>query len=249
MKDTMRKNSMIVKHNSLIRSRYDYSMAELRIILSIASMVNKKDDDFEEYSVNAGDYAKMMKANKQNQITLLKNLGRSLMSKPLEIPQEDGILICNWFSSYRYIDGECRIVCTFDPKLKPYMLHLKEEFTQYKLENILKMKSVYAIRLYEIAKSWENRGSFTVTVENFKNMFGISDKYKMYADFKKKVILKAVLEINTHTDIEISFKERKKERKIVSLDFRIVSKIDKKVILERSVVIEDSENNTFCDNF
>ena len=37
-----------------------------------------------------------------------------------------------------------------NPLLKPFLLGLQERYTQYQLENILAMKSVYAIRIYEL---------------------------------------------------------------------------------------------------
>jgi len=213
------KSSMVIKHNALIRSTYDYSAVELKLILAIASLVHPKDEEFQTYSIKASEYAKLLGADKQNQFKSFNKLGRQLLSKPLTIPDENGDILCNWFSSYQYKDKEGRIECSFDPKLKPYMLQLKQEFTQYKVENVIKMKSIYAIRIYEIAKSWEGLGRFTLSVENMKKTFGISDKYTLYADFKRKVILKAIKEINLHSDLKISFKEIKQGRKVTSIRF------------------------------
>jgi len=218
----MDKNDLIVKHNSLIRSRYDYTLAELRLIITIASMIEATDEDFREYSVPAKEYAELMGADKDNTYKALKQLGEMLLSKPLKIPTPGGFAICNWFSWYEYKDG--LIHCSFHPKLKPYLLQLKEQFTRYRLENILKFKSVYSIRAYELAKSWEARGEFEISVDELRKMFGLEGKYKLYADLKRKVIERSVKEINKLSDIELSFKEKKLGRKVTDLVFTVKPK-------------------------
>jgi len=157
-----------------------------------------------------------------------------LLSKPLLIPETGGFLICNWFSSYRYIAGKGRLEVSFDPALKPYMLELKQQFTKYKLENILRFKSVYSIRLYELAKSWEARGDFTISLDEFRQIIGLEcldrkdknckPKYKLYGDLKRKIINRAIKEINALSDIKLSFKEKKTGRKVTSLHFAIKPK-------------------------
>jgi plasmid replication initiation protein len=148
----MEKDSLVVKHNSLIRSRYDYTLAELRLVITIASLIKPGDEDFREYVVPAKEYAELMNADDHNIRKAVKKLGEMLLSKPLHIPTQSGFAICNWFSWYEYKEG--MIHCSFHPKLKPYLLQLQEMFTKYNLENILRFKSAYSIRLYEIAKSW-----------------------------------------------------------------------------------------------
>lgn len=219
----MEKNDLVVKHNSLIRSRYDYTLAELRLVITIASMIEADDEDFREYAVPAKEYAELMKADAHNVRKAVKELGKMLLSKPLEIPRPNGgFAVANWFSWYEYEDG--LIKCSFHPKLKPYLLQLKEQFTKYRLDNILKFKSVYSIRMYELAKSWEARGEFTISVEDLRKMFGLEGKYKLYGDLKRKVVERAIREINKLTDIELSYKEKKLGRKVTDLVFTVKPK-------------------------
>ncbi|WP_456391214.1 replication initiation protein [Hydrogenimonas sp.] len=221
----MKKNELVVKHNSLIRSRYDYTLAELRLVIAIASMIEADDEDFREYVVPAKEYAELMGADKDNTYKAVKKLGDMLLSKPLHIPTAGGFAICNWFSWYEYKDG--RIYCSFHPKLKPYMLQLKEQFTKYRLENILRFKSVYSIRMYELAKSWEARGGFEISVDDLRKMFGLEGKYKLYADLKRKIIERSLKEINSLSDIRISYKEKKIGRKVTDLIFTVKPNLPK----------------------
>jgi plasmid replication initiation protein len=216
------KTDLVVKHNSLIRSRYDYTLAELRLVITVASMIKAKDKDFQEYSISVDEYANLLGSKTKNSLYRdLKGLGKKLLSQPLELPQEKGFLLVNWFSKFQYKEGEANIIVRFDPDLKPYLLELKEQFTKYKLENILQMKSTYSIRLYEIAKSWQTRGYFDITVDEFRELVGTETKYPLYANFKQKVLNVAIKEINKLTDIDIKLKEIKTGRKITTLHFEI----------------------------
>lgn len=220
----MQKSELVVKHNSLIRSRYDYTLAELRLIITIASMIEAQDEDFREYVVPAIEYAELMGADKDNTYKAVKKLGEMLLSKPLHIPTVDGFAICNWFSWYEYKKG--MIHCSFDPRLKPYMLQLKEQFTKYRLENILRFKSVYSIRMYELAKSWEGSGEFTISIDELKEVVGAAGKYKAYYDLKRYVIEQSLKEISKLSDIELSYKEKRRGRKVTDLIFTIKKKKD-----------------------
>lgn len=221
----MNKRELVVKHNSLIRSRYDYTLAELRLVISIASMIGKDDEDFYEYVVPAKEYAELMGANPDNTYKYMKNLGEMLMSKPLHIPLNGGFAVTNWFAWYEYSNG--KIHCSFHPKLKPYLLQIKKQFTKYRLENILRFKSVYSIRLYELAKSWEDVGGFTISVDELKQMFGIENKYRLYGDLKRRVLERAKKEINSLTDVSVSYKEKKVGRKVTDLVFQIKKNLPK----------------------
>ncbi len=221
----MEKNELVVKHNSLIRSRYDYTLAELRLVITIASMIKAEDEDFHEYAVPAKEYAELMGADAHNTRKVVKKLGEMLLSKPLHIPTVGGFAVCNWFAWYEYKDG--MIHCSFHPKLKPYLLQLKEQFTKYRLENILKFKSVYSIRMYELAKSWEAKGEFEISVEDLRKIFGLEGKYKLYNDLKRYVLERSIKEINSLSDIRLSYKEKKLGRKVTDLVFTVKPNLPK----------------------
>jgi plasmid replication initiation protein len=177
----------------------------------------------------------MMGTDAHNTRKAVKELGNMLLSKPLYIPTTGGFAVCNWFAWYEYKEG--RIHCSFHPKLKPYMLQLKEQFTKYRLENILRFKSAYSIRVYELAKSWEGKGGFEISVQGFREIMGLEcpdkkdkdckPKYRLYGDLKRKVLERAIKEINSLSDITITYKEKKLGRKVTDLVFTIKKNLPK----------------------
>jgi len=118
-----------------------------------------------------------------------------------------------------------KIELEFSPKLKPYLLQLKENFTKYQLENVLSLSSFYAIRIYELCKQYETIKERTIEIKELKEILDIKAKsYSIYNRFKTKVLDIAEREINEKTDINISVEEIKTGRKVTSIKFIIKSK-------------------------
>lgn len=71
-----------------------------------------------------------------------------------------------------YNESEGAIDIRFDPFLRPYLLELKKEFTSYKLENVIKLKSSYAIRIYELLMQYEKIRERTILLSDLRKMLG-----------------------------------------------------------------------------
>jgi hypothetical protein len=111
----------------------------------------------------------------------------------------------------------------------PYLLELKRDFTQYKLSQITRLSSTYAIRLYELLKKQERLGSRSFFIDDLKKKLNISDdKLKSFADFRLYVLEIAKREIDEKTDILIDFKFIKTGRKITAVQFCVTPKNEKK---------------------
>ena len=119
----------------------------------------------------------------------------------------------------------------FDSKLKPYLLQLKNQFTSYKLSNILSLKSTYSIRLYELMKKWQHLGHWECSVDDLRGFLGAKSvkSYSVYGNFKNRVLLPALEELNEKTDVQISFKEIKKGRSVERIEFTIRHSPEKEI--------------------
>ena len=82
----------------------------------------------------------------------LKQSINKLVEKTFTIPEKDGLLVISIFSSAKYFYKNGLIELEFSPKMRPYLLNLKETFTSYRAENVLTLKSFYSIRIYELLK-------------------------------------------------------------------------------------------------
>ncbi|MEK6189981.1 MAG: replication initiation protein, partial [Carnobacterium alterfunditum] len=174
----MNSKHLVTQANNLIEARHNNPLTarEQKIVLTMASMIEPNDDDFKDYRISIKEFSEMLGLEGKAKYTEVKDISKELMSKTIEIPQEDGgWLLVHWVSSAKYVKGEGVLELSFSPKLKPYMLQLKNQFTSYKLSNVLSLNSTYSIRLYELMKKWQHIGKWENSIEELKLKFGVSE--------------------------------------------------------------------------
>ncbi|KAA3606619.1 MAG: replication initiation protein [Calditrichaeota bacterium] len=241
----MYKNNKITKSNSFIEARYKLSLAEQRLVLSVISQIEPDDEDFNTYSINVSDFVELAGVRNKNAYSQMKKITDSLQTKLIIINKGDSELRATWFSTAEYFKGKGYVEVEISPKLKPYLLKLKERFTTYKLRTVMQLKSIYSIRIYELLKQYEKIGKRVFVVEELKEKLGVEKKYSLYGDFKKKILQVAEKELAEKTDIYFTFKEVKEGRKVTFIDFTIlptklgesvsegkISEMDSEVVLD-----------------
>ena len=220
----MDRNYLVVKSNYFImNSNYDLSLEEQKVILTLASMVNPEDEEFRPYEFKISEFMELLGVDTKTKYVEIPKITKELMKKVFEIREEDKIIQVAWLSSVSYKKGTGTVELEFSPRLKPYMLQLKDLFTQYRLGNILNMKSKYSPRLYEMMKAneFKKQKNFEIEIDRLRELFNATDIYPLYADFKRHVLLKTQKELKKYTDISFEFQEIKTGRKVTSLKFYI----------------------------
>jgi plasmid replication initiation protein len=106
-------------------------------------------------------------------------------------------------------------------RMKPYLLFLKERYTQYELLYTLAMKSQYSIRLYELLKSYEYQRKRIFDIEELKLRLS-AEHYKRFPDFKRKVLDRALEEINTLSDLDVTYTIIKESRRFAKIEFTMM---------------------------
>jgi plasmid replication initiation protein len=230
----MKSNYLVAQSNDLIEARHNnpLTVREQKLILAMVSEIQPDDEDFKEYRISLKSFNEMLGLKGKTKYSEIKEIVKKLMGKTIEIPRKNkGWLLAHWVSSAEYIDGEGVIELTFSPKLKPYLLQLKE-YTSYRLSNILSLNSTYSIRLYELMKKWEFLGTWEYPLEDLRGKLGVEEgKYPKYSNFKARVLLRAVEEVNEKTDFHITFEEIKKGRSVEKIKFTIKNAPEKTIKL------------------
>lgn len=230
----MNEKYVVTQSNNLIEARHvkPLSAREQKVILTMVSMIQPNDKDFEEYRISIQEFSEMLGLKGHAKYEEIKEVALRLQEKTIFIPDADGFVTTNWVASQRYKKGEGVIVLSFSPYLKPYLLQLKNQFTSYKLSNILSLGSGYSIRLYELMKKWQHLGKWECPVEELKPRIGaVAKSHSAYGNFKSKALLPAIEEVNEKTDLHVSFKELKVGRKIERIEFTIRHAPEKEIKL------------------
>jgi plasmid replication initiation protein len=129
-----------------------------------------------------------------------------------------------WLSSIKYLTDEGKISLCFSQKMLPYLSELKGTFTRYELKHVGNMTSIYGIRLYELLMQWRSTGTREIEIDWLKQRFQIEEKYSSIKDFKLYVLDPAVKDINTHSNYDVSWTQRKTGRRVTHFTFTFTEK-------------------------
>lgn len=224
--------SLVVKANSLIEAKYKFSLWEMRVFTRMISLINKDDNNFNLSKIYIKDLIEYFGSTSNNDYDIIKKIPKNLAKKQVDVPYitEDGEkrwVTLNIFptvtspdSKSKYKDGSY-IELKFNEDLKPMLLELKKLFNKYDIGNIIPLRSVFSFRIFELLKQYETIGTRELGVEELKEMLGVEDKYSLYANFKRKVILQAQKDLESNCDIKFTFQEKKRNRKVHSILFFI----------------------------
>ncbi|MGG5462578.1 replication initiation protein [Clostridium sp. B9] len=222
----MEKNYLVTNSSYFImNSNYDLSLEEQKIILALASTVKPNDEDFKSYTFKISYFIELLDIETKSKYTNILKITKELMKKVFEIKEENKLIQISWLSSVTYEEDNELLELEFSPKLKSYMLQLKEKFTKYKSANILCMKSKYSPRVYELLKcnKFEKKGFIEIEVDELRKILKTEDIYPLYADFKRYIIIRTQRELMKLSDISFDFEEVKTGRKVTSIIFFICS--------------------------
>ena len=226
------KNRNVVKQDyHLVNARYKLNTSEIKFIMTAIAQINMDDDDLKEYEIKVSELEEKLQAE-QNE-TRLKQFAKKLLSKPLEIPTNDGWMVFNWFSKIQYVRKQAKFIVRIDKDLKPYLLKLKERFVKYNLKYILPLTSNYSIRIYQLLKEYQKLQKRTFTVQELQDLLQVPKSYiSSYKDFKKNVLKVAYEELKEYCDIyfeKIDYKlgtEKKQGKKVTEIVFKIKTNKD-----------------------
>jgi plasmid replication initiation protein len=238
-------SQFVIKSNSLIEARYRLSLQESQLILWLLMQIQPDDEDFKPHRLEITEFARIMRVEAGNRYQELRKITKRLMQRIMEIykPEEGNLIQIAWLSSATYETKKGYVLLTFDPSLKPYLLQLKSHFTKINIADTLKLKSIYAVRIFELLLQYASVGKREISIKDLRSYCGVEDsEYQLYADLKRKVIQKALTEINRKTEYEINYKEIKESRKVVAIEWTIKKKssLDKLQETQTKALIRES---------
>ena len=224
---------LIVKSNHLIEASYYLTLNEQRVILLAIAQVYRKEgiQKTDVFRISAQDFAKQFDLKLDGVYQELIKVTDKLYERSIIINQPDPNnpklkkTKTRWISSVSYMPDDGVLLLCFAQTVIPYLTLLQREFTQYKLAAVSQMTSIYAIRLYELLKQWGNIAKREVSIEWLKKQFEIDDKYDMLFNFKSRVLEPAITQINTHSDLTVSYTQRKTGRVVTHFTFVFSPKV------------------------
>ena len=142
----------------------------------------------------------------------------------------------------KWTDYHDEVTIRFSPEIMPYLINLKQNFTQHALSDLAELNSKYSIILYRWLSMNYNQyehysykgGRREEQVESYRNptisireLRALTDTVKDYPridNFETWILKKPLEEINAHKSFNVTYDKIKKGRSIDSIVFHITKK-------------------------
>lgn len=224
-------NNYVVQANSLLGGRQALSINSAKLIRAAIMQVVRDDIELKPYIITIGELSNLLNVSKSNLYRDIEKITDEILTSHVDVRMEYGEKLrwkkINWVSFIEY-QSDAGIAIKLNSDLKPYLLNLREKYTQYTLENILVMKSIYAIRIFEllqekiIVKLIPTTGLYIeMSVIYIRECCGCENKYEKFSHFKSRVLDVAVNEINRVTLYNVTYIYIKKGKVIDGIKFHV----------------------------
>lgn len=217
------------KSNDLIqRSRFKLSLQQQRVMLYLISKIDYNDDEFKEYEFNIPEFCRVCGIPIGSNYVDLKAAIKDISDKSMwAYISEDTETLLRWIEK-PYINKDCGTIrIRLDRDMKPFLLELKSHYTSYELIYTLMFSSKYAIRLYEVCRSYlyNKLGSFKHRYEiNELRQLLDCEMYTDFRDFRRRVLDVAIKDINDNSDMLVSYSKLTRGRQVIGIEFSISTK-------------------------
>ena len=141
-----------------------------------------------------------------------------------------------------WTDYDDKVMIRFNQDIMPYLIELKQNFTQYALSDLIDLNSKYSIILYKWfsmsynqyehysakggrrAEQVEAYRNPSIKISELRSLTDTINEYKDMSNFTKRVLDNSLKEINHHTSFNVTYEKVKKGRSIDSIVFHIEKK-------------------------
>lgn len=221
----------VVQSNSLVGGRQALSINSAKIVRTAIMQVVRDDIDMKPYIVTIPELSEILNISRSNLYRDIDSITNEIMESHVDVRADSAEKVkfkkINWVSFIEY-QSDIGLAIKLNNDLKPYLLNLKEKYTQYTLDNILAMKSIYAIRIFELLQEKIllkliplNGLDICMLIDYIRECCDCEDKYLKFSHFKSRVLDSAMKEINRVTLYHVEYLCLKKGKKIDRILFHI----------------------------
>lgn len=236
-------SSIVVKSNNMIESAHGLTLAEQRIItMAIAwSRDYVEPLNIESWvEIRADNYAELFSVDIDTAYKQMRGAAKDLTERKIKLKGLDiktglrATYLANWVSAAIYVESIGVIRVRFDEMVIACISQVERSFTSYKVSNIKKLSSLYAIRLYEILRQFKVPKKRYLTIQEIREYLEVEGaSYDRPDNLKARVLEPAVKQINEQTDLTVSYQRVLQGRATVGYEFIILSNDDAKQIIDQ----------------
>ncbi|MBX0292976.1 replication initiation protein [Hymenobacter sp. HSC-4F20] len=219
----------VAQHNALINARFSFVPLQMRLFVALLSRIDFEDADFKEHFIPLEELVFDRRGGSAYE--QVDEMCKGLASFTLYIEElEEKTRKRRRKPNYTYIPLMAEagyraelggVVASFNPKIMPYLLQLRESgnFTTADLKQILKLKSPQSLRIYWLLKEYAGFGRRTISVDDLRFVLGIEEhEYPRFSNFRARILDKAQSEIAA-TDIPFTYELEREGKTVARIKF------------------------------
>ena len=221
----------VVQANDLIGGKQSLKLNSAKLIRAAIMQIVQEDDELKPYIITIKELSELLKVSESNLYRDIDNITDDIIKNPVFIKETSRRQIkwvkIPWVTRCEY-NSDVGVSIKMNDDLKPFLIKLKEHYTQYTLDNILAMKSTYSIRIFELlqekikTKLLGRNGEYVeISLQELRECCDCEDKYKSFNNFKTRVIDTACNEINSLTMFRVKYTYSKHGKTIVAIIFHV----------------------------
>lgn len=256
----------VSKSNTLIEAGFDLTLAEHDLMTLAINKLHKQGTGGNEVFITAKEFAVANKISETHAYQQLKQTADTLMTRKLRfplyvdldkkrnrepncvgvVPPEHGRYEIaeskyNWLQGIAYVEASGFIYLHFSDPLHFLIEKTGDSYTNYDFTNTIQMKSFNAKRLYELVCKWKDLGKTKLMyIDEWKEFFGVADKYSRTAEFKRRILDPSIEAINAQGEFKLTLNQEKVGRTITH--FQILIKKTKKEKIKETATSKRDPN-------
>ncbi|MGQ1180071.1 replication initiation protein (plasmid) [Acinetobacter baumannii] len=207
------------------------SVDEKRLLIMASPMARNMDaTEQDAILIRADEFARECGIKVNSAYKQIADASRKLIDRSFSYTNEKGKKVhSNWVIDATYEDAGINVRFTGIVLVMLKILDKQNPYTKYKKEIVLKLKKDYSIDFYHLAKKYQQQANFELSLDDMFQEFGLPDSYRDISNLKKRVLKNSIDEINSNTDVTLTYTPIKKGRSIVGYRFTVKEKRQPKI--------------------
>lgn len=238
------------KHVAVIHSSNKLSLLQRKIANALLFNAYPHLHDRDEHTIHIGKLCQLIGYD-SNDHKIIKRALVNLLSTVLEWNLVDGERLDTegiWNASSIIADASIDgAICNYSYSNKMRkLLYRPNIYGRLDMYVQARFQSTYGLALYENCNRFQDIGQTPwFDLEKFRKLMGVEEsKYKIFRDFKTRVLDKAVEEVNKYSALAISSQLKKINRRVVSIQFLIKKKNSSEnnlcLLIDHSLTLNDT---------
>ena len=241
---------MITKSNTLVEAGYDLTFAEQDLMTLAVNKLHKLNANGKQVMISAKEFANANNVTDNYAYQTLKEVAKTLGDKKLKFTlyrdltvisdrEEDKLTVIkpthshytvlraeyNWLQGISYQDQLGYVIIHFSDPMAFLIENTSKAYTKYNYAKTLEFSGCSSKRLYELIHKWKGMKKIpAMSVFEWKELFGVADKYPKVAEFRRRVLDPAIEQINAQGEFLLKLEPIKSGRFISHFSISIFMK-------------------------